>query len=179
MSELLRSLFTMYLLSQFSAMVGALVVWVAVRRDHSVPAPPVEPADVFDGIEEETAQNPVIRLELAQWFTADTEPLKPVEAPKPPPSVLESLSLASAVSHRRTVSWPVPAPDELKDDTTRPIRVNRPWSRTSYLHDEGQHRTPDPDAVIRAAGWTAEPPQVTEARLDWSSHPTEEMDGVR
>jgi hypothetical protein len=108
--------------------------------------------------------------QLARWFTADTEPLKVVEPPKPPPSVLETLRLASAVSHRRTVSWPVPAPGELKNDTTRPIRADKVRCRTSYLHDEGQHRTPD--SLSRAPGWTGDLPIVTEARLDWSSHPT-------
>jgi hypothetical protein len=128
-SEIFRTFFTLYLLSQLSAVVGALVFWMAAHDDEPSEQPPAQP-------------------------------------------VLETLRLASAVSHRRTVSWPVPAPGELKDDTTRPIRDNKPWCRTGYLHDEGQHRTPD--SVIRDVGWTRELPKVTSAQLDWSAHPSGE-----
>jgi hypothetical protein len=136
-SELFRIVFTLYLLSQLSAVVGALVFWMAAHDDELSEEPPAQP-------------------------------------------VLETLRLASAVSHRRTVSWPVPAPEQLKDDVTRPIRVNRPWCRTTYLHGEGRHRAPE--SLLRDPGWTAELPQVTSPRLDWSAHPSGEypvLDGVR
>jgi hypothetical protein len=132
-SEILQTFVLLYLLSQSSAVVGALVLWLASD----------------DG---------------------------PPEQASPQQPVLESLRLASAVSHRRTVSWPVPAPEPLKDDTTRAIRPNKTWCRTGYLHDEGQHRTPD--SVIRDPGWTAELPKVTSPQLDWSAHPTAQLPEV-
>jgi hypothetical protein len=135
-SELFRIVFTLYLLSQLSAVVGALVFWMAANDDGASEQPLAQP-------------------------------------------VLETLRLASAVSHRRTVSWPVPARDELKDDTTRPIRDTGPWCRTTYLHGEGRHRAPE--SVLRDPGRPAELPQVTSPRLDWSAHPSGEyplLDGV-
>jgi hypothetical protein len=45
-SELFRIVFTLYLLSQGSAVVGALVLWMAA---HSGDSQPVELADAFDG----------------------------------------------------------------------------------------------------------------------------------
>jgi hypothetical protein len=128
-SEIFRTFFTLYLLSQGSAVVGALVIWMAAHDDEPSEQPPAQP-------------------------------------------VLETLRLASAVSHRRTVSWPVPAPEQLKDDTTRPIRVNRPCCRTTYLHGEGRHRAPE--SLSRVPDFTAELPQVTSPRLDWSAHPSGE-----
>lgn len=125
------------------AVFGGLLVWVRVGR--ALEKAEVEPADAFDSVEDETSDEPVLKPELAWWFTEDTAPA----------TLFDSLGLPSARPHRRAVSWPVPAPDELKDGPTRPIRVRR--------EGEAGEGTP----------WWAGP--TREVARDWSGHPTAEV----
>jgi hypothetical protein len=122
-------------------------------------------------------------------------PRKDPEIPPPPKqqqSVLDSLGLPAAAAHRRTVSVPVPAPDPLKDDSTRAIRKRiaypqpqPPWARATHLHADSEPPTADsgaptaeypavhrrPDEPFRP--FIHEVPTVEAPLADWSKYATE------
>jgi hypothetical protein len=119
---------------------------------------------------------------------AEVPPREVPEIPPPPKqqqSVLDSLGLPAAALHRRTVSVPVSAPDELKDDRTRPIRKRiaypqpqPPWARATHLHGDSEAPTAEyaafhrrPDEPFRP--FIHEVPTVEAPLADWSKYATE------
>lgn len=172
-----------FLLAVFgTAIVGGCVgSWLTLRHLSQAKA---EPADAFDAVEEETSDEPVVKPELAWWFTAETAPA----------TLFDSLGLASARTHRRTVSWPVPAPDELKNDTTRRIVLRQgegdegaPWwaGPTCEVTRESWGGRHDPQCQAEsitarpAPGFLGEFATTETPRLDWSSHPTASVPEVQ